>query len=101
MEFEWDEKKKRGVNIKKHKIDFIDIVSMFDAPLLEWEDKKHSQTERRIAALGKVGGTILYAVYTWRGENRRLISVRKAKDREKRIYYASYPRTGEADEGED
>ncbi|TRU09326.1 MAG: hypothetical protein EWV58_16725 [Microcystis aeruginosa Ma_MB_F_20061100_S19] len=32
-------------------------------------------------------------VYTWRGSVRRIISARRANNRERRTYYQSHPRT--------
>jgi uncharacterized DUF497 family protein len=98
MSFEWDERK-RAFNLAKHRIDFVDMLGMFQGPLLEKQDKRIDYGEVRLAALGRLGDDIYYVLYTWRGENRRLISARKAGYRERKIYNASYPRTSEEDEG--
>jgi uncharacterized protein len=98
MGFEWNERK-RKTNLEKHGIDFVRVPEIFEGDVLEFEDRRKNYGETRISAFGKIENKIYHVAYTWRGQNRRLISVRKAKDREKRIYYASYPRTGEEDEG--
>ena len=46
-----------------------------------------SEDEERWITLGKDAvGRLLVVVYTWRGENARLISARPATSREKRQY---------------
>jgi uncharacterized DUF497 family protein len=45
--------------------------------------------EERLQALGMVD-EVLFVVYTVRGENRRLISARRAKKTERRSYHGYY-----------
>ena len=83
MPYEWDEAKRRG-NIEKHGEDFT-LIDAFD-----WEtatsEADPRQDEPRILATGFVGSRLHVIVYTWRGENIRVISLRKANDREARRY---------------
>jgi uncharacterized protein len=39
MKFEWDEAKRR-LNLKKHGIDFIDILEAFDSPMWIYLDSR-------------------------------------------------------------
>ena len=59
---------------------------------LEWDEEKRRRNfdygETRIRCLGEIDGRVYVVVYTWRGQNRRIISARKANDREKREYRA-------------
>ncbi len=76
--FEWDERK-RASNLAKHRIDFLDAVSIFDGPVLESEDARHDYGERRYGAFGQTrSGDIVLVLYTWRGKRRRIISARRA-----------------------
>ncbi|HWB47641.1 MAG TPA: BrnT family toxin [Stellaceae bacterium] len=86
MPFEWDEAK-REQNLAKHGIDFRRIVRLFDGRIVEVVDRRHDYGERRLRCFGEIEGRVYSVVYTWRGGNRRIISARKANDREKRTYY--------------
>ena len=86
MEFEWDENKRQS-NLSKHGIDFVDAAKIFNRPVLERVDNRYDYEETRIIALGEVNGVVLFVVYTWRGEVRRIISARRATKRERNKYY--------------
>jgi uncharacterized protein len=73
MEFEWDENKRQS-NLSKHGIDFVDAAKIFNRPVLERVDNRYDYEETRIGALGEENGVVLFVVYTWRGEVRRIIS---------------------------
>ena len=86
MRFEWDAEKAE-YNLKKHGVDFRDAVAVFDDVYrIEWYDEEHSDTEDRYNTIGMVR-SILFVVYTERGERTRIISARKATPREERFYY--------------
>jgi uncharacterized DUF497 family protein len=87
--FEWDEAK-RAQNIRDRKIDFIDILPIFEGPIFEVADNRFDYGETRTICLGELNGRLYVVVYTWRGENRRIISARKANVREQRAYYARH-----------
>jgi uncharacterized DUF497 family protein len=81
MVYEWDETK-REKNLAIHGVDFS-AIELFD-----WEDaivemdKGRSYDETRYAALGPINGRLHAVVFTLRGENYRIISLRKANRRE-------------------
>jgi uncharacterized protein len=87
MGFEWDERKRES-NLLIHRVDFIDVLSIFDGATLEMVDDRFYYGETRIRCLGEIEGRVYVVVYTWRGVNRRIISARKANARERRTYYA-------------
>jgi uncharacterized protein len=67
----------------------------FDGPFVEEEDARSDYGETRFIATGPVArldDRICIAVYTWRDGVRRIISFRKANDREIRKYQASHAR---------
>jgi uncharacterized protein len=85
--FEWDEDK-RDQNFQKHKVDFVDVLPVFDGEVLEDVDDRRDYGETRLRCLGEIRRRVYVVVYTWRGKRRRLISARKANVGEQRAYYA-------------
>lgn len=83
-------KQSAGENIRDRKIDFIDILPIFEGPIFEVVDNRFDYGETRTICLGELNGRLYVIVYTWRGENRRIISARKANVREQRAYYARH-----------
>lgn len=87
MKFEWDEAK-RLANLRKHGIDFRDVMSAFADPhqLLSIE---HVDGEERWRLIGLAPDGLLLVVYTERRVRFRLISARRATHREQKHYYQS------------
>lgn len=85
MRFEWDEAKNKA-NLKKHDLSFEDVGLVFSGPILTVEDERRDYGEQRFSALGTLARRVVYIAYTVRGESIRIISIRKANEREKRIY---------------
>ena len=83
--FEWDEAKSEA-NLKARGFDFAHAAGIFDGPVLEIDDTRADYGERRVQAIGKTGPDILFVVYTWRGDVRRIISARLANRKERGIY---------------
>ena len=84
MQFEWDADK-AALNLKKHGVDFRDVVRVFyDVNRIEWYDSAYSDEEDRYNTIGMVR-EVLFVVYTERRERTRIISARKAPPRERRI----------------
>ena len=93
MEFEWDEGK-RLVNLTKHGIDFWDARSIWRNPVLDPADIRMVDGELRPTALGVMGGDeiVIAVVYTLRGTTLRLISARRARQVERRLYQDRFGR---------
>ncbi len=90
MKFEWDSHKAAS-NKRKHGVSFELAATVFDDPFaLRVEDIKHSSYEERFWQLGESDAGILVVVFTIRGkmasEVYRLISARKANEKEKNLY---------------
>lgn len=80
--FEWD-KEKAHQNSLKHGIDFPDTFAVFEDPnALTLEDEWDYGEERFITIGMDAFGRILVLVYTWKNENIRIISARKANKTE-------------------
>ena len=86
MGFEWDEEK-REANIEKHGVDFIRAVKIFANPVLEHFDEREDYGEDRRITIGHWREYFIVVVFTWRSENRRIISAWKAGKDEKEKYY--------------
>jgi uncharacterized DUF497 family protein len=85
MKYQWDPDKAK-INHQKHGVRFTDAISVFmDDLALTIEDD--SAFERRFITIGQDNlGRILLVVYTYRGEDVRLISARKATASERQSY---------------
>ena len=92
MKFEWDDNKEQK-NIAKHGIDFGTAILVFGGDnRIEMYDAKHSLEEDRYITMGEINGyvMVLYVVYTERNDAIRIISARRATQREKEAYYDNY-----------
>ena len=87
MRFEWDERKNRE-NIRKHGIDFVDVVEMFNHPMLVALDTRKEYDEDRWVAIDLLRNIVAVAVYIeWDDEETiRILSARKATKGESREY---------------
>ncbi len=84
MPFEFDSQKSDS-NREKHGIDFDEAQRL-------WNDELHLEIpaknldEPRFLVIGKITGKHWSAVITYRGENIRIISVRRSRDEEIELY---------------
>ncbi len=85
MGIEWDEAKRRA-NLDKHGLDFGDAGEVLSGPCLEKLDRRKDYGEDRWVLLGNLHGRTVYMVYAERGENIRIISLRRATAEEAGIY---------------
>ncbi len=85
MTYEWDADKARA-NLRKHDVDFADAVAVLEDDAAITIADEHPGEDRFITVGQDALGRILVVVYTWRGENIRLISARKATPRELQQY---------------
>lgn len=84
MPFEYDPKKSQS-NREKHGIDFEKAQAIWDdANYIEIPVK--TSDEPRWLVIGKINGKCWSSVITYRGENIRIISVRRARDEEIELY---------------
>jgi uncharacterized DUF497 family protein len=82
--FEFDERKSRA-NKAKHGIDFVEAQALWLDEALA-EAPARSEGEERLLAVGLIAGKHWSAFITYRGENIRLISVRRSRPEEVAIY---------------
>lgn len=88
MRFIWDDNKNKN-NIQKHGIDFHDGWQIFEKPILERIDNRKEYNEERWIALGELEGAVVVLVYTYRQQEIRIISIRRASRCERKIYYST------------
>ena len=84
MEFEYDENKSE-VNKKKHGVTLEEAKAIWagDNVVLPAITKG----EQRYMVMGKIGSDLYSCIFTIRKEKIRIISCRKARDKERRIYH--------------
>jgi uncharacterized DUF497 family protein len=84
MAFEFDQRKSQR-NKEKHGMDFVEAQAL-------WEDPDRIEIpvitidEPRFLVIGKMSDTCWSAIITYRGENIRIISVRRSRREEIEIY---------------
>ena len=85
--FAWDETKRRA-NLKKHGIDFVDAEKIFRGATFTAEDTRDDYGEQRFLTLGLLGDQVVSVTHTERGNDIRIISIRKATKHEARYYFS-------------
>ncbi|MCD6197686.1 MAG: BrnT family toxin [Deltaproteobacteria bacterium] len=84
MQFEWDDKKSR-TNKAKHNIDFDTAKEL-------WNDTNRVEIltayplENRNILIGKIDKKLWTAIFTRRSNSTRIISVRRARKKEAKLY---------------
>jgi uncharacterized DUF497 family protein len=86
MDFEWDEDKSE-ICFRERGFDFAyAVIVFFDSDRIVQPDKRYSYGEDRYQVIGMIEGRLFFVVYTLRGDVIRLISARKANQREVKQY---------------
>jgi uncharacterized DUF497 family protein len=86
MKYTWDEGKNR-LNRQKHGVDFADVPTMFDLPMVTFLDQKKEYGEDRWVGIGWLADMLAVVVFTAPdGDTVRIISARKANRHEQNIY---------------
>ena len=85
--YSWDEAKRRS-NLRKHGIDFADASQIFRGFTLTAEDTREAYGERRFLTLGLLQDQVVSITQTERGDDIRIISIRKATKHEARFYFS-------------
>ena len=86
MEFTWSESK-RKLNLKNHGLDFVDAPRVFEGVTFTYEDDRFPYGEQRFVTLGLLAGIPVSIVHTESEHEIRIISFRKASQRETQIYF--------------
>jgi len=86
MEFTWS-RAKRTANLKAHGLDFVDAPRVFEGATFTFEDDRFPYGEQRFVTLGLLAGIPVSIVHTESEHEIRVISFRKATQRETQIYF--------------
>jgi uncharacterized DUF497 family protein len=84
MKFQWDNRKSQS-NLEKHGID-LEAASKLWVDPHRVEIQAPYPLENRRALIGRIGKKLWTAVFTLRGDEVRIISVRRARRKETRLY---------------
>jgi hypothetical protein len=84
ISFEYDPGKSR-TNKAKHGIDFEEAQVVWADPELV-EIRAHTEDEPRLLVIGRIAGKHWSAVITYRGDAIRIISVRRSRPEEVKLY---------------
>ena len=85
MQIEFDPSK-RDATLDARGLDMADAGEVFDGPHMTIEDDRADYGEVRFITIGFMSGRMVVLVWTQRGRSCRIISVRKANDREQKAY---------------
>jgi uncharacterized DUF497 family protein len=81
VELEWDESK-RQKTLEMRGLDFADTELIFNGDVLDIEDARKDYGECRIITFGYLRNRMMTITWTQRGDKRRIISMRKAHEKE-------------------
>ncbi len=84
MNFEYDSHKS-ALNLQKHGIDFESAKVLWDDERL-LEIRLQSEPEERYICIGKIASKCWSAIITYRSNTIRIISVRRSRKEEKKLY---------------
>ena len=93
MQIEFDPAK-RDRTLLKRGLDFADCQNAFEGVNYTLEDLRKVYGEKRYITWAFMHGRLVVIVWTPRGAARRIISLRKANEREIQIFYQALDRPG-------
>jgi hypothetical protein len=79
---------KRETTLAERGLDFNHAPQVFAGPHLDIEDDRQNYGETRWQTIGRLNERMVMVVWTQRGEDRHIISMRKCNDREQERYLA-------------
>jgi len=79
---------KRQRTLDERGLDMAEAGLVFDSPTVTTEDDRRIYAERRFVTIGRLRGRLVVVIWTPRGAATRVISMRKANEREKAAYDA-------------
>jgi uncharacterized DUF497 family protein len=77
---------KRAATLADRGLDFADAEQVFAGLVFEFPDERFDYDEERIITVGLLAGRMVVIVWTRRGQDRHIISMRKANEREQQRY---------------
>lgn len=92
MDLEWDEEKRQKA-LRERGVDFADAVRIDIAASVTRIDGRSDYGETRFVTFGTLDGRLHVLCWTQRGDRLRIISLRKANDREQKAFARAFPRS--------
>lgn len=77
---------KRAATLRRRGVDFLDSMEVFLGRKFEFRDDRSDYGEVRMITVGYLRDRMMIVVWTQRGDARRIISMRKANEREKTYF---------------
>ena len=77
---------KRSITLEARGLDMARAEEVFDGATLTVEDDRRDYGESRFITIGFLDGAMVVMVWTPRRRARRIISMRRANERERRLY---------------
>lgn len=81
---------KREATLEARGLDMAAAGEVFDGPHMTVEDDRADYGEARLITIGFMSDRMVVLVWTKRGDVRRIISMRKANDREQKAYASRF-----------
>lgn len=85
MRVEFDERK-RAATLEARELDLAQAADVFRGATLTAQDDRRNYGEDRYITVGLLDDAMVVLVWTLRGDAYRIISMRKANERERRLY---------------
>lgn len=86
MKIEYDINK-RQITMEERGLDFEDTPNVFaGSRRITWQDHRRDYGEIREITMGELAGRLVIIIHTQRGDATRIISMRKANEREQRWF---------------
>ena len=85
MTLDWDAKK-RNWTLAERGLDFADVATVDWSTALTVEDTRADYAETRFVTMAPINSRLCVFAWCWRGPKMRVISLRKANDRERKHY---------------
>jgi uncharacterized protein len=82
---------KRAWTLRERGLDFAHAGEIFEGFTLTFEDEREEYDEDRFVTFGMMKGRVVACVWTPRGDNRRIVSLRKVEKDEREIYNLCRP----------
>jgi uncharacterized protein len=77
---------KREATLLERGLDMALAGDVFEGPHTTFEDNRRNYGEVRFVTFGRIGERLVFVAWTQRGVTRRIISMRKANEREQERY---------------
>lgn len=77
---------KRAVTLDLRGLDMADSGAIFEGPHVTYLDDRRDYGEVRHITIGQLAGRMVFVAWTQRGDTYRIISLRKANEREQTLY---------------